>query len=249
MLLTPNTDHIASNTYPPAEDSFLFLDALSADSEIAYLNRRFPKPTVSPLTVEIGTGSGIILAFLAANAQAILGRTDLLSLGTDVNPEACQAAAQTVESHCNASKLPNKMAMQATLGCINGDLAGPLKPGEIDILLFNPPYVPSDAVPTIMNVHKTGTFERDNTLLAFATDGGADGMEVIERLLQSLPAVLSSRGVAYVLLCRRNKPDEVAQRIRSWETGVDWTVDVVKDSGRTGGIERLCILRIARNIF
>jgi release factor glutamine methyltransferase len=75
MLPTPSTSHISffNTIYEPAEDSFLLLDTLSNETESAWLKDRFPQQTSSPLVIEIGTGSGVVIAFLAANARAILG--------------------------------------------------------------------------------------------------------------------------------------------------------------------------------
>ncbi len=83
-------------------------------------------------------------------------------------------------------------------------------------------------------------------ILALATDGGADGMEVTKKLLDQLPTVLNeTRGVAYVLLCAQNQPDKVKQEIRNWSPA--WSVETVRQSGKRGGWERLQIIKIMRN--
>ena len=83
-------------------------------------------------------------------------------------------------------------------------------------------------------------------LLALATDGGEDGMEVTSKLLDQLPTILNEpRGVAYVLLCAQNKPDKVKREIRNW--GPAWSVETVRRSGKQGGWERLQIIKIMRN--
>src|SRR3954468_17933885 len=91
MLPTPSTSLISlfSTIYEPAEDSFLLLDTLSNVTESAWLKDRFPQQTSALLVTEIGSGSGVVIAFLAANAKAILGRDDVLALGVDVNADAC----------------------------------------------------------------------------------------------------------------------------------------------------------------
>ena len=91
-------------------------------------------------------------------------------------------------------------------------------------------------------------FERDSNLLALATDGGTDGMEVTNRLIAELPSLLSKRGIAYVLLCAQNKPERVKQRIREWEGGNQWMAETVESSGKTGGWEKLQIIRITRRV-
>ncbi|KAL8715905.1 MAG: hypothetical protein Q9220_000572 [cf. Caloplaca sp. 1 TL-2023] len=272
MLPTPSTSHVDyDRIYEPAEDSFLFLDTLSSVAEIEFLKERFRSdaqaldhghPNQSPLIVEIGTGSGLLLAFLTAHAETIFGRSDVLSLGVDVNQYACKASTLTVEKTCQEtfSGTSNSLRPPGTgifLGSINADLTSTIRPGTVDVLIFNPPYVPTPETPqhfvvptTVMgNVqHDRGhsRFEDDSKLLALSYAGGLNGMEVTDRLLNQLPQVLDvDRGVAYVLLCKQNNAEQVIQRIRQW--GAEWVVDVVGRSGKQGGWESLQILRICRN--
>jgi release factor glutamine methyltransferase len=106
MLPTPSTSHVSfENIYEPAEDSYLLLDTLSSDTETAFLAQRFPPDSVSPLVLEVGVGSGVVLAFVAANANLIFRRTDIVFLGTDVNPLAAKPATQTVMTAIQEAKL------------------------------------------------------------------------------------------------------------------------------------------------
>jgi len=226
MLPTPSTSHLTfSNIYEPSEDTFLFLDTLSLPSLISYHTSRFPSSSPTPLILETGTGSGVVIAFVAANATALFGRNDVLTMGTDVNRFACKGTTETVSSavaatavSSNASEDEGKGESQPLgtgtwLDAINGSLTTCLRPRSVDVLLFNPPYVPSEEVPVPQfadaadrELSKHDTFMRDSNCLALATDGGADGMEITNELLEQLPMVLSERGVAYVLLCAQNKP-------------------------------------------
>src|SRR2546423_2090352 len=133
MLPTPSTSHISffSTIYEPAEDSFLLLDTLSNETESAWLKHRFPQQTSSPLVIEIGTGSGVVIAFLAANAKAILGRDDVLSLGVDVNADACTATKVTVQNALAEQKYPTLY-----LGSLCSDLASSFNSNSVDILIF-----------------------------------------------------------------------------------------------------------------
>jgi len=82
-------------------------------------------------------------------------------------------------------------------------------------------------------------------MLSLSYAGGTDGMEITNQLLEQLPEVLHvRRGVAYVLLCAQNRPDEVRQRVNKW-VGT-WSVETVGHSGNKGGWEKLQILRIWR---
>lgn len=256
MLPTPSTRHISfDNIYEPSEDSFLFLDTFAQPSLTAYHTSRFPSTSCSPLIVEVGTGSGVVLAFATAQAQILFGRADVCALGIDVNTFACAGTSETVKGAVRESVTEcQRERGQKTgiwLDAVNASLTTCLRPRSVDVLLFNPPYVPSESVPVpssassspeVLDRHKV--FERDSNCLALATDGGVDGMEVTNQLLEQIPEILSARGVAYVLLCAQNRPNEVKQRIRGW--GEDWEVETVGDSGKKGGWEKLQIVRIAR---
>ncbi|KAI9722408.1 MAG: S-adenosylmethionine-dependent methyltransferase [Chrysothrix sp. TS-e1954] len=238
MLPTPNTSHVSyDNVYEPSEDSFLFLDTLTAESD--YLLRRF-KDGRNPLVLEVGSGSGVVIAFVAQHAQLLFGRSDILTLGADVNAYACTATQQTVERNAYSTS-------HGFLGCAQADLASTVRDHSVDVLIFNPPYVPSDTVPPVQPTAPASEskFEQDSNMLALATDGGDQGMEVTTRLLCQLPALLSKpNGVAYVLLCAQNKPEEVKARLHDWGPG--WSIETVGRSGTQGGWERLQIVRFAR---
>ena len=250
MLPTPSTSHISfNNIYEPAEDSYLLLDTLSSPTEAAWLKQRFPTTSPSPLILEVGVGSGVVLAFVAANASHILGRSDVALLGTDLNLHAVRAGSETVLRALEDSAR-DRVHRAISLGCIVGDLASAARAGEVDVLIFNPPYVPSESLPAALPESGSGPlssheiFERDSKLLELSYAGGQDGMETTNRLLSQLPDVLSKRGVAYILLCAQNEPSAVRARILAWPGG--WSAEVVGSSGNKAGWEKLCILRIWR---
>ena len=279
MLPTPCTSHVSFDTiYEPSEDSYLFLDTLSSAPESAWLSHRFSNPpdasaTPTPLVVEAGTGSGVVLAFAAANSQLIFGRRDILALGTDVNRNACLATRETVAKAVR-ERQQQQQQQQAVSGAGVGagagktpylasllsDLTAPLRPGSVDVLLFNPPYVPTEELPRLPeetpHAEGTGTetagllsrsakFEQDSYFLSLTYAGGMDGMETTQRLLEAIPGILHpTRGVAYVLLCKQNRPEEVKEGIRAWGGG--WRAETVGNSGVQAGWEKLVIVRIWR---
>jgi len=116
----------------------------------------------------------------------------------------------------------------------------------VDVLVFNPPYVPTEELSTLVLPYRQPgeTLQENAHLLELSYAGGKDGMEVTNRLLQQLPDVLSEVGVAYILLCQQNKPEEVKRRIENW--GDEWAVETVGRSGKMAGWERLQIIRIWR---
>ncbi|SMR60289.1 unnamed protein product [Zymoseptoria tritici ST99CH_1E4] len=239
MLPTPTTSHVSfDRIYEPSEDSYLLLDTLSSPSESTFLTSHFQPSTPAPLLLEVGTGSGVVLAFALAHAQTIFGRTDLAALGTDVNIFACNATAQTA----TLARQENLKTAGSWLDAVQADLTTPLRPGCVDVLIFNPPYVPTDILPApeFSAAAGQGDFERDSHLLSLSYAGGKDGMETTDRLLEQIPDVLSPRGVAYVLLCAQNRPEVVMERVRAWEEGRGgWRAEKVGVSGMKAGWEKL----------
>ena len=264
MLPTPSTSHIDINVvYEPAEDSFLLIDTISSASETTFLSCRFSPQgslasnrTASPLIVEIGVGSGVVIAFITAQAQNIFGRSDVLTLGTDLNTAATKAAGETVRHALRHGPSTNKevrhvekVNAQYLSSCL-ADLGSPLVDGSVDVLLFNPPYVPTTQLPEIpfeksMSNDSPQKRVNESDLLALSWAGGERGMEVTNRLLERITMILNpQRGVAYILLCAQNKPREVMERINTW--GDRWFAEIIGSSGKTAGWEKLVVLRIAR---
>lgn len=271
MLPTPDTAHVSFDTiYEPSEDSYLFLDTLSSPAESAWLHARFPRPsspddpstpaTASPLIVEVGSGSGVVLGFVAGNSREILGRRDVLALGVDVNRDACIATGETVrKTILDRQRTPDQSPASASVSgltslhtaSITSDLLSSLRPSTIDILLFNPPYVPTEALPALpaptdhaaAALSRSDQFARESYYLSLTYAGGRDGMETTDRLIEQIPGALDpARGVAYVLLCAQNRPGEVRERVRAWGGG--WRAEFVGSSGVQAGWEKLVILRV-----
>ncbi|KAG5981420.1 hypothetical protein E4U55_002953 [Claviceps digitariae] len=247
MLPTPDTSHVPySRVYEPSEDSFLLLDTLSSDSERTFLQARFPPRSPAPLVVELGTGSGVVLAFANAHAQTIFGTRHVLTAGVDMNAFACRATVATVGKACSE----NGDSHGIYLGSCMGDLGTPWREAAIDVLVFNPPYVPTPEMPVRPEAFDEESAETswdgDSYLLGLAYAGGRDGMETTGRLLSMLPAMLARRGCAYLLLCAQNRPQDVRARIEAF--GREWRAEVVASSGKTAGWERLQVLRIWRDL-
>ena len=136
----------------------------------------------APISVwEVATGSGAVALALALRFRAalVLGRIRLAA--SDISAEALELASENLAA--------NGVAGLVTLGC--GDLLEPaVLPAPLlpDVVIANLPYVSSAEV------------EAGSGSLRFepraATDGGADGMELIRRLLEQLPTRLAAGGVA-----------------------------------------------------
>ncbi|KAF7555371.1 hypothetical protein G7Z17_g2196 [Cylindrodendrum hubeiense] len=248
MLPTPDTSHVPyERVYEPAEDSYLLLDTLSSETEKTFLHEAFPD--AAPLVVEVGTGSGVVISFVHAHAKTIFGSSQVLTAGVDMNAFACRATVATAAK----AQLDNPDSYGMYLGSCMGDLTAPWRDGAIDVLIFNPPYVPTPEMPARPEAFTADdladaakpSFDDDSYLLALSYAGGRDGMETTDRLVESLPRILSRRGCAYLLLCAQNKPDEVRRRIEGF--GPEWRTLMARSSGKQAGWEKLQVVRIWRD--
>lgn len=201
---TPDLGHLQASdydsVYEPSEDTFLLLDALSLPEEEEFLAELRPL-----LCVEVGAGSGCVLTFLAQ----ILSSKGLSchALAVDLNPVAASVARTTA--------LHNGVSADA----LHADLLTALSPSRIlDVVLFNPPYVPTDPseVSEAYQLALRGMASLDSSsaplLLPLAWAGGIAGREVLDRFLQLLfrgEELERLPRCVYLLLLEENKPQEV----------------------------------------
>ncbi|XP_058453492.1 uncharacterized protein LOC131431663 [Malaya genurostris] len=204
--------------YEPAEDSFLLLDAL--EDELESIKRLRPL-----LSLEVGSGSGIIITALA-NA---LGNECGCFLGVDINPHACRMTSKTAEMN------------ECCLSVINMNLLSGFKSGLIDLLIFNPPYVPTCGQSDGRLEEQLDQFDEKRYDLVRSWAGGFDGMMITSRILEDLDRLLSPVGVFYLLLLKENKPAEVLVRMESR----NFKGSIVKERKIRG--EHLFVVKISRN--
>lgn len=132
------------------------------------------------LVLEVGTGSGYV-------AERVAEEVGATAVATDLNPHACRAARDRgVET-------------------LRGDLVSPIRADACDVVLFNPPYLP------------TAEGEEWDDWMEVALSGGETGRAVIDPFLERVGRVLAPEG--YVLL------------LVSSLTGVDEVVETASDSG------------------
>ncbi|MDR0371947.1 MAG: methyltransferase [Nitrososphaerota archaeon] len=114
--------------------------------------------------LDLGTGCGI-LAVLAAK------KTDVV-VAVDLNPSAMRCAKEN--AHLNG--VCDRIAF------LRGDLFGTLRAGvRFDLVLFNAPYLPSDA-------------GEEATWIGRSWAGGADGRLVVDRFITEVLAYLKPAG-------------------------------------------------------
>lgn len=124
---------------------------------------------------DIGTGSGAIAVSLAKYLEKSF------VFATDNSPDALKAAKTNAEKH----KIMHKCKF------LNGDMFSPLKEGNfkqrVDIVISNPPYVPTHEIQFLEADVKN--FEPKDAL-----DGGEDGLFHIKRLIREAPQYLKPQG-------------------------------------------------------
>ena len=125
--------------------------------------------------VDLGTGSGCIACALAAE------RPDLDVVAIDVSP----AAAAVARENANALGLAARIRVVAT------DLLDGVRDLGADLIVSNPPYLPTGLVPELppeVRTHEP----------VVALDGGADGLALIRRIAASARRALRASGVLVV---------------------------------------------------
>jgi len=144
-------------------------------SPIAELLEQGLAPWVEPESVQavldMCTGSGC-LAILAA-----LAFPDARVDAVDVSPDALDVARRNVADY----RLQDRLALHRS------DLFDQLPAGAYDVIVCNPPYVNSASMAALPDEY------RHEPSLALA--GGADGMDLVRRILAAAPGYLAPQGV------------------------------------------------------
>ena len=124
--------------------------------------------------LELCTGSGC-LAILAAHA---FPNADIDAV--DLSKPALEVATRNVDEY----KLDDRIAL------FEGDLFEPLPERRYDVIIANPPYVNADSMATLPAEY------RHEPEMALA--GGADGMDIVRRIIAEARNWLSEDGVLVV---------------------------------------------------
>jgi release factor glutamine methyltransferase len=128
-------------------------------------------PGPRPVAVDLGTGSGAIAFAIATEVPHSAVHA------VEVSPDAFAWTTQNREL---------TGASNTTL--VLGDLANafPELDGSVDVVISNPPYIPSDAIPRDLEVQL-----HDPSVALY---GGADGLDVVRQVSASANRLLHSGG-------------------------------------------------------
>lgn len=124
-----------------------------------------------PSICDVGTGSGCIAVTLLCE------RTDARAVAVDVSEAALKVAAQNAHVLGVGDRIELKLS----------DCFDALDKTTFDLIVSNPPYVSSAALPGLQRE------VRDHEPLV-ALSPGADGLSVIRRLLRDAPSFLNAGG-------------------------------------------------------
>lgn len=143
--------------------------------------------------LEVGCGSGIISAVIKSCTKAKVR-------GIDINPHAA------VCTYANG------------VDVIIGDLLTCIK-GKFDMIIFNPPYLPSLAADMdehhIHHIHPEVGKEKTINWLNIAVDGGENGRGIINRFLETAGDNLAPGGKILMLVSSHTGIEEVKLKMRS----------------------------------
>ena len=160
------------------------------------------KGAAKPLIVDVGTGTGCIILSLASEMR------DGVFVGLDISPEALSLAKENAA----LTGLDARVLFAESDGC------GEFDPASVDVLVSNPPYIPSHVVDGL-EPHIRDHEPR------LALDGGADGLDVYRALLLDAVMVLKSGGAVFFEI-----GDEQGSAMRDMLEEYGFTdVSVIKD--------------------
>ena len=145
--------------------------------------------------VDVGTGSGCLAIALASHWPAV--EVDAL----DISDAALALARRNVARH----------GLEARVRCRKSDLLAEA-PGPIyDLILANPPYVPTGSMS-----HLPAEFLHEPRL---GLEAGADGLDLVRRLLVQAPRYLSEQGI---LVCEVGEAAEALDALLAEHLDLVW---------------------------
>ena len=127
--------------------------------------------TQSPLVIDVGTGSGCIACAVATEHPGAR------VVAVDVSADAVQVARDNVAM----------LGLGSRVTVEESDLFSALAPMRADLVVSNPPYLPRELIDSL-----APEVSRYDPRLAL--DGGADGLDVIGRLVDEAPRWLAPGG-------------------------------------------------------
>lgn len=136
---------------------------------------QYLKILCNPIIADIGVGSGAIAVSVAKNVP------DCIVYGTDISDEALDVSRRNADS----------AGVGGRVHLSKGDLFEPLAGMIMDMIVSNPPYIPSDDIDKLQP--EISKYEPRQAL-----DGGPDGLDQIRRLAAGASTYLKKNGIIAV---------------------------------------------------
>ncbi|MDY2788268.1 MAG: peptide chain release factor N(5)-glutamine methyltransferase [Atopobium sp.] len=170
------------------------------DVALEALDAQAKQPS-APYVLEVGTGTGCIALSIASE------RPGTHVVATDISSRAIALATRN----------RNALSLESFVDIVACDLVSGVDPelmGTFSVLVSNPPYIP-----TAVLEHEVPAEVKDHEPHV-ALDGGADGLDILRRLLEVAPQALCPKGVFCVELHEDSLDDAaaLAQAQGVWET-------------------------------
>ncbi len=173
-------------------------DELKEEKEEAGNNTQIKDETFKsdcrPLIADICTGSGCIACSIANEYP--LARI----IATDIDPKAIALAQENVDN----------LGLEESVEILQSDLGKEIDPsllGTFDLVVSNPPYIPSNVLANIP--HEVTAYEP-----AIALDGGEDGLDIFRLLLKFCKEALKPGG-AFVFELHETTLEKAANEARA----------------------------------
>jgi len=144
------------------------------------------------LAIDLGTGSGCIACALASE------RPDLDVIAVDVSPAAAAVARDNTRA----------LGLASRVGVVAADLLDGIRDLDADLIVSNPPYLPSALVPELppeVRIHEP----------RLALDGGADGLALIRRIATTARRYLRPSGALAVETAGGDQTEAAAALLRA----------------------------------
>jgi release factor glutamine methyltransferase len=127
-------------------------------------------PTTTPRVVDLCTGCGVVAITVAAEVPAAT------VTGVDLSPQACDLAVRNADA----------LGVKAVFECCDVATALPGLDGGVDVVIANPPHIPTDRAICMPEV-------RDHDP-ALALWGGPDGLDVVRAVERTARRLLVPGG-------------------------------------------------------
>jgi release factor glutamine methyltransferase len=202
--------HVRPGVFIPRPETEVVVDeALAA----------LPAPVVGgsaqgPVVVDLCTGSGAVAVSIAHE------RADARVYATEAASDAAECARENAR----------RCGVDERLTVFEGDLFGPLPAGlrgTVDVVTANPPYIPTGdlaGLPAEVGDHEPRE----------ALDGGADGLDVVRRIVADAREWLAPGGTL-VIECDTSTTKDAARLMSAWYEGSRVVCDLTgRDRVATG---------------